>query len=58
MCWWAYDFLNRDTHVGIFIILPLGSSDGIYLVKNERTQIGSLISTENVLLVNINLVTL
>ena len=51
MCWLTFDFLNIDNFVGIFIVLKLGSSYGMYFGTNEKTELGSLISIENVLLV-------
>ena len=42
---------NRDTLVGILIILPLQDADLINLELIKRTEIFSLNHTENVLLI-------
>ena len=44
------DFWNRHTFVDIFIILKLVAAYGIYFGKNEITDKGSFIGSENVLL--------
>ena len=56
--WCNCDFMNQDTVVVLFIILLLGDEYLMYLCQSEITWIGSLISTYNVLLVNLILASL
>ena len=38
--WYTCDLINIDTHVRIIVVLKMNISDGMYIVINEKNEIG------------------